>query len=53
MKVSGMLIVSMMAKATMNPTKRTEMFGANARNIWTARMSELAREMSWPVCTRS
>ena len=53
MNVKGVLIVSMMTKATMNPTNRTEMFGANARNICTARMSELAREISWPVCTRS
>ena len=29
------------------------MQGAKVRYIWTERMSELAREMSWPDWTRS
>ena len=31
----------------------TRIIGANVMYIWTERMSELAREMSWPDCTRS
>ena len=39
--------------ATIKLRNCTAMIGANAKNIWTERMSELALEMIWPLCTRS
>jgi hypothetical protein len=49
----GTLIDSISAKARMATLHCTRMLGANARYICTERMSELAREMSCPDCTRS
>ena len=46
-------MVNMMARAKKNIRIDREISGANARNIWSDRMSELAREMSWPDWTRS
>ena len=43
----------MNTKATTKLSSDIAMSGAKARNICTERMSELAREMSWPDCTRS
>ena len=43
----------MKPKATTAMEHWTRMDGANVMYIWTERMSELAREMSCPDCTRS
>ena len=48
-----MLTDSMKARASTNDSPVRVMSGAKARNICTDRMSALAREMSWPDCTRS
>ncbi len=52
-KASGTSMCSMKPKATMAMEHWTRMDGANVMYIWTDRMSELAREMSCPDCTRS
>ena len=52
-KASGTLMESMKAKATSAMEHCTRIMGANVRYICTERMSELAREISWPDCTRS
>ena len=44
---------SMKMKATTAMEHWTRIMGAKVRYIWTERMSELAREMSCPDCTRS
>jgi hypothetical protein len=43
----------MMTSATPNPAKVSATIGMNVRKSCTDRMSLLAREMSWPDCTRS
>lgn len=50
---SGTSIASMYANDTSEIPDCTSRYGANARYICTARMSELAREMSCPLCIRS
>ena len=52
-KASGTLMDSMKPKATRAMEHWTRMDGAKVMYIWTDRMSELAREMSCPDCTRS
>ena len=52
-KASGTLMESMKANATKAMEHCTRIMGAKVRYICTERMSELAREMSWPDCTRS
>ena len=52
-KASGTLIESMKPKATTAIEHWTRINGAKVRYICTERMSELAREISWPDCTRS
>ena len=52
-KARGTLIDSMKMKATTAMEHWTRMDGAKVMYIWTERMSELAREISWPDCTRS
>ena len=51
--VSGTLTLSMIPSATTKLTRLSATIGMNVRNICTERMSLLAREMSWPDCTRS
>ena len=51
--VSGTLTFSMMPSATTKLTRLRLTIGMKVRNICTERMSLLAREMSWPDCTRS
>ena len=46
-------IVNMKTSATAKLTRLSATSGAKVRNICTDRMSEFAREMSWPDCTRS
>ena len=46
-------IDSISPNATTKLTRFSEISGANVRNICTDLMSEFAREMSWPACTRS
>ena len=46
-------IEAMTAKATTKLSSDIPIRGAKAATIWTERMSELAREMIWPDCTRS
>ena len=43
----------MNTSATTKLTRLSDTRGAKVRNICTDRMSEFAREMSWPDCTRS
>jgi hypothetical protein len=50
---SGTCTASMRPKANRKLTTCSTISGANVRNICTERMSELAREMSCPDCTRS
>ena len=52
-KARGTLIDSMKPKATTAMQHCTRIIGAKVMYICTERMSELAREMSWPDCTRS
>ena len=52
-KVRPTWIDSISTSATTKLTRLSEINGANVRNICTERMSELAREISWPACTRS
>ena len=52
-KARGTLIDSMYPNATTAMAHWTRMLGAKVRYIWTDRMSELDREMSWPDWTRS
>ena len=52
-KASGTLMVSMTQKAMTAIEHWTRISGAKVMYIWTERMSELAREMSWPDWTRS
>ena len=52
-KARGTSIESMKPKATMAMEHWTRIDGAKVMYIWTERMSQLAREMSWPDCTRS
>ena len=52
-RASGTLIESMKQKATIPMQHCTRISGANVAYICTERMSELAREMSWPDWTRS
>ena len=52
-KARGTLIESMTPKAMTAIEHWTRISGANVMYIWTERMSELAREMSWPDWTRS
>ncbi len=52
-KASGTLIDSMKPKATTAMLHWTRIMGANVMYICTDRMSELAREISWPDWTRS
>ncbi len=47
------LIDNISANASTATLHDTRMLGAKARYICTERMSEFAREMSWPDCTRS
>ena len=53
MKAKGTLMDSMKMKATTAIEHCTRIMGAKVMYIWTERMSELAREISWPDCTRS
>ena len=53
MKASGTLIDSMKPKAITAIEHCTRISGANVMYIWTERMSELARLISWPDWTRS
>ena len=53
MKARGTLMDSMKPKATMAMEHCTRMEGAKVMYICTDRMSELAREISCPDCTRS
>ena len=46
-------IDTMIATATTKLMMLRATSGANVRNSCTERMSEFAREMSWPDCTRS
>ena len=50
---SGTLMESMKQKATMAIEHCTRIIGAKVRYICTERMSEFAREISWPDWTRS
>ena len=50
---SGTLMESMKPNATIAMEHCTRIMGANVRYICTERMSELAREISCPDCTRS
>ncbi len=50
---SGTLIVSISPNATTAIRHCTMIDGPNVRYIWIDRMSELARDISSPVCTRS
>ena len=50
---SGTLVASMYPKATTAMEHWTMINGAKVRYICTERMSELAREISCPDCTRS
>ena len=50
---NGTLIDSMYPKATTAIAHWTRIEGPNVRYIWTDRISELAREISWPDWTRS
>ena len=52
-RVSGTLTLSMIPSATTKLVRLSATIGMNVRNIWTERMSLLAREISCPVCTRS
>ena len=52
-KARGTLMESMKQNATTAMLHCTRMLGAKVRYICTERMSELAREMSCPDCTRS
>ena len=52
-RVSHTWIESMNPRAAANITIVIEIMGPNTRNIWTERMSELAREMTWPDWVRS
>ena len=52
-KASGTLMESMKPKATTAMEHCTRIIGAKVRYICTERMSELAREISCPDCTRS
>ena len=52
-KARGTLIDSMKPKATRALLHWTRIMGAKVMYIWTERMSEFAREMSWPDWTRS
>ena len=52
-RAKGTLMASMYPKATTAMEHCTRIIGAKVRYIWTERMSELARLMSWPDCTRS
>ena len=51
--VSTGSICTMSASAARKLNAETMIIGPNASIIWMARMSELAREMSWPDCTES
>ena len=51
--VSGTLTFSMITRATTKLTRLRLTIGMKVRNSCTERMSLLAREMSWPDCTRS
>ena len=51
--VSTGSISNMSASAARKLRPATAIIGANMSTIWMARMSELAREMSWPDCTLS
>ena len=51
--VSGTLTLSMIPSATTKLTRLRLTIGMKVRNSCTERMSLLAREMSWPDCTRS
>jgi hypothetical protein len=50
---SGTLIESISTNARIATLHCTRIEGANVRYICTERMSEFAREMSCPDCTRS
>ncbi len=52
-RASTTLIESMKPKATTATRHCTRIDGPKIRYICTARISELAREISWPDCTRS
>ena len=52
-KAKGTLMANMNPKATTPMAHCTMIKGANVAYIWTDRISELAREMSWPDCERS
>ncbi len=49
--LTSMLSIRISAAMKLNPA--TASMGPKPRNIWMARMSELAREISWPLCTVS
>ena len=51
--VSWTFSANISAKATKITAHWTSTVGAMTRYCWTARTSELAREISWPTETRS